>query len=195
VGLTRDMAQVAILVEGESDRQALLALAEGQAVDLRANGVVVLAMGGITNIRRYVAELGPQGARLRLAGLYDAAEERFVREGLERGGLTPGLGSRGLAAIGFHRCERDLEDELIRALGLDRVVAVIEAQGDLVSFRTLQQQPAHRGGTTRDHLHRFLGAGSGRKIRYGRQLTASLDNAAVPPPMVAALADALADPH
>ena len=75
-------------------------------------------MGGVTNMTRYVAELGPPGRGLRLAGLYDAGEERFVRGGLERGGLAPGPGRAGLAALGFHCCERDLEDELIRALGV-----------------------------------------------------------------------------
>src|SRR3990170_4469599 len=98
-------------------------------------------MGGVTNVARYVAELGPRGRGLRLTGLYDAAEERFVRGGLERGGVVVGP---DLTRHGFHRCDRDLEDELIRALGVQRVQEVVAAQRELSSFRVLQHQPAQR---------------------------------------------------
>ena len=120
--------RVAVLVEGESDREAVLALADKRGVGLAERGVDVVAMGGATNIARYVAELGPAGRGLRLTGLYDAGEERFVRGGLERGGLGPAPGREGLAALGFHGCQRDLEDELIRALGVERMLAVVEGQ-------------------------------------------------------------------
>ena len=183
--------RAAILVEGESDREAVLALAARRGVALAASGVTVVAMGGITNIARHVAELGPAGDGLRLTGLYDAGEERFVRAALNGAGFAPDSGPDGLAALGFHRCDRDLEDELIRALGIDRTVAVIEAERDLVPFRTLQQQPAHRGGATSDHLHRFLGAGSGRKIRYARLLVEALQDGEIPPSLVAVVEDAL----
>jgi len=184
--------RVAVLVEGESDREAVLALADKRGVGLAERGVDVVAMGGATNIARYVAELGPAGRGLRLTGLYDAGEERFVRGGLERGGLGPAPGRAGLAALGFRCCERDLEDELIRALGVERMLAVVQEQGELDSFRVLQQQPAQRGRRTEDQLHRFLGAGSGRKVRYGRLLVEALDEDEVPVPLTAVLADALA---
>jgi hypothetical protein len=184
--------RVALLVEGESDRAAVLALAAAAAVDLARHAVAVVAMGGITNLARHAAELGPPGRGLRLTGLYDAGEERFVRGGLERAGLTPGPGREGLAAVGFHCCERDLEDELIRALGVQRVEGVLEAERDLDSFRVLQRQPAQRTWRTEDQLHRFFGAGSGRKIRYGRLLVAALAEDEVPAPLAAVLADALA---
>ena len=115
-----------------------------------------------------------------------------MRGGLERGGLTPGPGREGLADSGFHCCDRDLEDELIRALGVARMSAVVEAQGELDSFRVLQQQPAQRGRRTEDHLHRFLGAGSGRKVRYGRLLVQALADDEVPAPLARLLVDALA---
>jgi len=190
--LNEAMARAAILVEGDSDRAAVLALAGTRGTDLADSGVIVVAMGGITNTARYVSELGPPGQRLRLAGLYDASEERFVRSGLTRGGVNPGPGSAGLAALGFHRCDRDLEDELIRAVGIDRMLAILDSEGDLVPFRTLQQQPAHRGGSVAGHLHRFLGAGSGRKIRYGRLLVRALALPEMPTPLTAVLADAVA---
>jgi hypothetical protein len=175
------VVRVAVLVEGESDRAAVLAVAarRGRGLD----GIDVVAMGGITNVARYVAELGPAGRGLRLAGLYDAGEERFVRRALERGGLQPGPGPEGLAERGFHRCDRDLEDELLRALGVERVLAVVEAQGDLGAFRGLQQQPAQRDRPTEDQLHRFLGSGSGRKIRYARLLADAVADDEVPAPI------------
>ncbi|HEX5087877.1 MAG TPA: TOPRIM nucleotidyl transferase/hydrolase domain-containing protein [Nocardioides sp.] len=178
--------RVAVLVEGESDRAAVLALAARRAAPL--DGVEVVAMGGITNVARYVAELGPAGRGLSLAGLYDAGEERYVRDALERGGLRPGT---DLAGLGFHGCEKDLEDELIRALGVARVLAVVEAEGDLGPFRGLQQQPAQRDRPTGDQLHRFLGSGSGRKLRYARLLVEALRDDEVPAPLARVLADAL----
>ena len=63
----------AVLVEGESDREAVLALAGKRGVRLTDRGVEVLAMGGITNIARYVAELAPTH---RLTGLYEKAVGR-----------------------------------------------------------------------------------------------------------------------
>jgi len=184
--------RVAVLVEGESDRAAVLALARRRGVAPAERGVEVVAMGGVTNIARHVAELGPSGLGLRLTGLYDAGEERFVRGGLERGGLEPRPGREGLAELGFHCCERDLEDELIRALGVERVLAVVAAEGDAGPLRGLQQQPAQRGRSTADQLHRFFGSGSGRKIRYGRVLVEALAEDQVPAPLAAVLADALA---
>jgi hypothetical protein len=164
-----------VLVEGESDAEAVRALAErnGASVDVRA-------MGGITNLARYAAELAPAH---RLVGLYDAAEERFVLGGLARVGLT---------TAGFHRCDRDLEDELIRALGAERVQEVLAAHGDLEPFRVLQRQPVQRTWTVEDQLHRFFGAGSGRKVRYGRLLVEVLADDEVPAPLAAVLEDALA---
>jgi hypothetical protein len=184
--------RVGVLVEGESDREAVLALADKRGIELAERGVDVVAMGGVTNIARHVAELGPPGQGLRLVGLYDAGEERFVRGGLDQGGLAPGPGRDGLAAAGFHCCECDLEDELIRALGVDRMTAVVDAQRELDSFRVLQRQPAQRGRRTEDQLHRFLGAGSGRKVRYGRLLVEALADDEVPAPLQRVLADALA---
>jgi hypothetical protein len=180
---------VAVLVEGESDREAVLALADRRGLDLADRGVEVVAMSGVTNIARYAAELAPTH---RLTGLYDVPEERFVRGGLERAGLAPAPGPEGLAALGFHSCDRDLEDELIRALGVEAVLEVVEAQGDLAHLRGLQQQPAQRDRRLEDQLHRFFGSGSGRKIRYGRLLVEALVDGSVPKPLERVLADALA---
>ncbi|MCC5297085.1 hypothetical protein LMP03_14265, partial [Staphylococcus aureus] len=82
--------------------------------DLAAHGVTVLPMGGITNIRATATRLHAAGVYL--AGLYDAPEVRFVRRGLAAAGVVPDEGA-GLEAHGFFCCTRDLEEELLRALG------------------------------------------------------------------------------
>jgi hypothetical protein len=87
-------------------------------------------------------------------------------------------------------CDRDLEDELIRALGADAVVDVVARQGELRSFRTLQRQPAQEGRSVEARLHRFLGSKGGRKVRYGRLLVDALDLDRVPDPLDRVLADA-----
>ena len=180
--LVEDLRTV-ILVEGTSDRLALETLAVRTGRDLRAEGVAVVDMGGAGSVRRHVEALGPGGRGLRLAGLCDQLEAADFRRALERVGLTGDL-----EANGFFVCVRDLEDELIRAVGPDRVEEVAEAAGELRAFRTLQVQAPHVGRSRQDQLRRFLGSGGGRKIRYGRLLVEALDLAHVPRPLEALLA-------
>jgi hypothetical protein len=172
-----------VLVEGGSDRAAVETLAVRSGRDLRAEGVAVVDMGGATNIARCLGRYGPGGLDLRLAGLCDEQEAGEFRRALLRAGL-PGE----LEANGFFVCVRDLEDELIRALGHERVEQVAEAAGELRAFRTLQRQAPHVGRSTQDQLRRFMGSGGGRKIRYGRLLAEALDLDHVPPPLEALLA-------
>ena len=90
----------------------------------------------------------------------------------------------------FFACDRDLEDELIRALGTSRVTAVIDAAGDRASWQTLQHQPFHRGRAETDVLRRFMGTTSGRKLKYAGLLAAALAPDEVPAPLVAVLDEA-----
>jgi hypothetical protein len=90
--------------------------------------------------------------------------------------------------LGFYVCIADLEDELICALGAASVERVVEAQGDLGSFRTLQKQPAWQGRATEEQLRRFMGSGGRRKIRYARLLVDALDLTHVPRPLDLVLA-------
>ncbi|GAB2824662.1 hypothetical protein GCM10027176_31480 [Actinoallomurus bryophytorum] len=184
-----DAYGVIILVEGLSDLYALETLARRRGRDLDAEGVRVLAMKGATNIGHFLDHYGPRGLRARLAGLYDAAEEGCIRRGLERAGLGPGSQVE-MEELGFFRCSADLEDELIRALGTDEVERIIEEEGELRSFRTLQRQPAQRGRSTHDQLHRFLGSRSGRKHRYGHLLANAVDLNRAPPSLDRVLAHA-----
>lgn len=183
-GLTRYV----VLVEGESDRIALHTLADRRGRDLAAEGVAVVAMGGITNTRTFALRYGPRGLGIPLAGLYDAPEEAKVRRGLAAAGLGAALEPAALAGLGFFRCSVDLEDELIRALGVDVVEAVIEAAGETRSLRLLASMPAQRGWRREAVLRRFLGVRSGRKARYARLLVDALQPGREPEPLAAVLA-------
>jgi hypothetical protein len=123
--------------------------------------------------------------------LYDAAEEADVRRALERAGLGSGRSRADTERLGFYACDEDLEDELIRALGADAVIEVIEARGELGSFRTLQKQPQWRSRPVERQLRRFLGNAS-RKIECAPLLIHALDLAKVPRPLDEVLAHSLA---
>ena len=169
-----------ILVEGTSDAVAIETLAERRERNVEADGVVIVPIGGAQAIGRF---LGLYGTSVKLAGLCDAAEEPEFRRALERAGRGSDLTRDGLEQLGFFICEPDLEAELIRALGAEVVLEVAEAHGDAASFRTLQKQPEWRERPVEDQLHRWMGSGGSRKIRYARHLVEALDLAAVPRPL------------
>jgi hypothetical protein len=184
----RDGLRAVVLVEGVSDRVALETLAERRGRDLAADGVAVVAIGGAQAIARAVEGFGPRGLDVRLAGLCDAAEEEHFRVALERAGLGSGLGRAELESLGFYVCEADLEDELIRALGAAAVERIVEENGNLGAFRTLQKQPAWHGRPVEDQLRRFMASGGSRKIRYARLLVEALELMRVPRPLDRVLA-------
>ena len=177
-----------VLVEGTSDQAAVEALAARRGRDLATEGISVVPMGGARSIRQFVALFGPLGLDIRLAGLCDAGEEDDFRRGLERAGLGSDLDRDGMESLGFFVCVDDLEDELIRCLGTAAVEQVLEAHGDLRSFRIFQKQPAQHGRTAHQQLRRFMGTRSGRKIHYGRWLVEALDLDSVPRPLDLVLA-------
>ena len=177
-----------VLVEGTSDKLAVETLAERRCRNLHAEGIAIVPIGGAQAIGRFVTQFGPQGLDLKLAGLCDAAEERNFQRGLERAGLGSHLTRADLERLGFYVCVADLEDELIRALGAASVEQVVDTQGDLGSFRTLQKQPEWRGRTTEEQLRRFMGSGRRRKIRYAQLLVDALDLTQVPRPLDRVLA-------
>jgi len=181
-------SRAVVLVEGVSDQVALEALAERRGRNLSAEDISILPMGGATNIRSFLDLFGPEGLNVRLAGLCDAGEESDFRRGLERAGLGPNLSRADMEALGFYVCVADLEDELIRALGAASVEEILDAQGELGSFRTFQRQPAWQGRATKEQLRRFMGSGAGRKIRYARLLVEALHLTRVPRPLERVLA-------
>ncbi|WP_060575705.1 MULTISPECIES: hypothetical protein [unclassified Pseudonocardia] len=162
-----------VLVEGASDAAAIETLARrrGRPPD----GVAIVVLHGYTNLPAALRALAP-AAPERVTVLCDAGAEAWVQRA-----LAPGMRCRV--------CREDLEDEMIRALGVERVRGLVGEQGELPGLRTLERQPAQRGRTPAQHLHRFLGVRSGRKARYGAVLAAALDLAALPEPLGAALDD------
>jgi hypothetical protein len=177
-----------VLVEGASDKLAVETLAKRRGRNLEAEGTSIVPIGGAQAVGRFISQFGPQGLDLKLAGLCDVAEERSFQRGLERAGFGSHLTRGDLERLGFYVCVADLEDELIRALGAAAVEHVVDAQGDLGSFRTLQKQPDWRGRTTEEQLRRFMGSGSRRKIRYARLLVDALDLTLMPRPLDRVLA-------
>jgi hypothetical protein len=172
-----------VLVEGLSDWFALEALAARMGLNLAADRVAIVPMGGATNLGHFLARLGPQGRDLRLAGLCDEAEQEYFGHCLERAGLAPNTTASGMVSLGFFVCVHDLEDELIRALGVAAVEAIIERAGDLRSLRRLQQMPFHRDRRPEEHLHRFMGVRSGRKYRYAQMLAQAVAVDDIPRPL------------
>jgi OLD-like protein len=168
-----------VLVEGASDQVAIRTLAERRGRDLEAESVAIVAMGGAQSIGRFLDRFGPRGLDVKLAGLCDVGEEREFRRALDRAGME---------WLGFYVCVVDLEDELIRALGAPSVLEVVEAQGELGAFRTLQKQPAWRSRPVEEQLRRFMGSGGRRKIRYARLLVEALELDRMPRPLDEVLA-------
>ena len=165
-----------VLVEGTSDSGAVEALARRRGRDLVAEGVAVVPMGGYGNLPRVLARYRGR----RIAGLYDVGEERHFLRAL-------GCDDRaGLERVGFYACTRDLEDELTRAVGPERMERVLAEQNELRAFRTYQKQPAHRARPLAEQLHGFMW---NRKQRYAVLLVEALDLDRVPRPLDRVLAE------
>jgi hypothetical protein len=178
-----------MLVEGPSDAAAVEALARRLGHDLDAEGVSIVPMGGYGNLGRFLERYGPGGLGARLAGLYDAPEERHFARGLARAGFGPARTRDDLEALGFFACDLNLEGELSRALGPTQMEELLDAQGELKAFRTYQKQPAHREEPIEDQLRGFLW---NRKHEYAVLIVDALDLERIPRPLAGALAHALA---
>jgi hypothetical protein len=173
-----------VVVEGISDQVAVETLARRRGRDLAREGVSVLPMGGAHAIGRFLSDF----ADCAVAGLCDAGEEEDFRRALEGAGLGANLTRADMEELGFYACVKDLEDELIRALGAATVEQILEAEGDIHRFRTLQKQPSWRGRPSEQQLRRFMGSGGSRKIRYAQILVEALDLGDVPRPLDGVLA-------
>ncbi|AGK77863.1 hypothetical protein SFUL_2924 [Streptomyces microflavus DSM 40593] len=178
--LARELAEqlpvrTAVLLEGPSDAAAVNALAESRSRDLAAEGVCVLPMGGAMSVARFAGLLGPSGLGIRLTGLCDERERGFYERGWERAGAG--------AEQEFFVCVADLEEELIRTLGVTRVEALVQAEGDLRALQIFLRQPAQQGRSPQQQLRRFLGTKKGRKIHYGRALVQALGPDRAPAPL------------
>jgi len=161
-----------LLVEGASDARAVEVLARRRGRDLAAEGVRIQPMGGITNLGRWLQDLDHSGVRL--LALHDAGEAAYVRRTVQRAGVD----------VGLFVCDADLEDELIRALGVPAVLDVVAAAGELEAWQILTNQPFHRDRPAPEVLRRFMGTTGGRKLRYaGLLVEAAVGLDCVPRPL------------
>ncbi len=159
-----------MLVEGESDRRALEVLA--RRLDVRLPRPIVLH--GITNLRAELARgTGPY------AVLHDHREAPWVDRVVRASGR----------AVATYVCDADLEDELIRAVGVPGVLAEVDARHERTAYERMAQQVAQRDRTDHERLHRWLGARSGHKLTYAGLLAEAVDLDAAPAPLVGLLHD------
>jgi hypothetical protein len=158
-----------VLVEGDSDALALTVL--GARLGVTVSPVV---MHGVTNLRTHLAADPHHPALL----LHDRRETAYVERVLARTG----------AEVTTAVCDADLEDELIRAVGVPGMLAVVDAQGERAAYERMAQQPAQRDRTDHQRLHRWLGARSGHKRTYAGLLAGAVPLEAAPAPLLDLLA-------
>jgi hypothetical protein len=185
--------QTLVLVEGDSDAAALRALAGLLGCDLDPHRIQIQSAKGVTNFSHLLVEFLCAHPRARFCGMYDTADERHVRRALADATI-PIEADECLESFGFFACVADLEDELIRALGVEAVERVLEAQGELTSFRRFQAMPQHRRTPVHHQLRRFLGTRATRKIRSAQRLVEALDPARLPRPLVQLMSKLLEAP-
>ena len=166
---------ITLLVEGESDKAALQTLATRFGVDVVADDITISVINGAGNFGRAIAEAAAQGHRV--GGLYDEGEERFVAGALNR------QEGEDLTRQGFFACRRDLEDELIRAIGVAAITPLLESKSDLKGFRAFQGQEAHSSAEPGEQLRRFISATGARKRDYAAVMAAEVAFEDVPEPM------------
>src|SRR5260370_24532377 len=186
-----EQGRTVVLVEGISDQAAIDTLAQRLGRDLEKEGVTTVPIGGATKIWPFLEVLDPRGLNVKLAGLYDIGEERHFRRALERAGFGAKLTRADMDSLGFYVCAADLEDELIRSLGVETVLAVVVAHGDLWKFRIFQRQPEWCNRDLAAQLRRWLGTIARRKQAYAKLLVNALDMNRVPEPLERLLAHVL----
>jgi hypothetical protein len=181
----------AVLLEGPSDVAAVRAVAATYGLTERVHRYRLVDMGGVTNIRRHLEALRTASEPVRVIGMCDAGEASVFVRALQVS-IAGDLRNAGdLSAHGFSVCEADLEDELIRAMGPERVVDVLSRLGLEGRLATFRRQPAWRDRSLSEQLHRFAGTTSGRKALLAGTLAEALAPSEVPAPLrrlVAAIA-------
>lgn len=177
------MDTTVILVEGESDKAALAAVAARRGLDLEEANVVIVVMNGASNVVRFLTKAVAKGARV--GGLYDIGEQAHIVRALAEADVTQGRDPGSLEQNGFFVCDPDLEGELIRAAGVEQILQLVAGEGeDARRFDRLQQMPEWRGRPVEDQLRRWFGSGGSRKIRYARLLVDVCSLERMPPPLV-----------
>lgn len=171
---------VSVLLEGGSDVAAVRVLALRAGIDL--NRVRLVDLGGVTNAYREMLRARQRWPMADVLGLCDAGEADVVVRALRRHGRSV-RDATDLPSYGFFVCVRDLEDELIRALGDDGAVAVIDRIGLRGKLATLRGQQAWRDRPLAEQLHRFCGIASGRKAVVAQAFAEALAPEELPEPL------------
>jgi len=173
------LARKVILVEDLADRLALLTLARRRDRNLDSEQTSIVALHGAGTVGSFLTLLGSNGLNIKLAGLCDEDQEKDWIKKLEQNSFGSGLTRETLASIGFFVSVRDLEDELVRALGDVEVGKVIDAQGETAALKTFAGQPDKKGKSATEVLRLFLQSRD-RKVRYAPLLIEALDLSKVP---------------
>ncbi|NNG41251.1 hypothetical protein HJ588_18490 [Flexivirga sp. ID2601S] len=170
-----------VLLEGRSDVVAVASFARRRAAG-ELDGVELVDLGGVTNIGGRLERLSIRPEVTRAAGLCDRGEVDVVVRALRR--FHPDVQVMGdLAARGFFVCDRDLEDELIRGLGVPGCMSLLDRLGLGERFATFCRQPAWQSQPIVDQLHRFVGTTSGRKELFAGEAAGAIPLDRVPPPI------------
>lgn len=150
-----------------------MTLCQARGIDL--SNVEVLALAGATNVSQFLEPLDLVDTVLVLC---DEAEQAIVEKAFAAAGREQG---------DIYVCRRDLEDEMIEALGTDQILDVIDKAGESTTFARMSSQPAQRNRSLEDRLHRFIGVRAGRKVRYGTLLAERLTEGITPAPLASLL--------
>jgi len=169
-------ARKVVLVEGPSDRVALLRLSERLKRNLDAEGVTVLSLQGAGGIAAHLKLLGPAGLGLEVLGLCDEDREANWTKELQKAGI-PATDRASMAANGFFVAVKDLEDEFIQVLGISAVMAAISAHGEAATFAQFAQQPKYKPMAPAERLRVFL---HNDAVRWAIALTDALNLSHIP---------------
>ncbi|WP_265446868.1 hypothetical protein [Flexivirga meconopsidis] len=174
-----------VLLEGRSDVVALASFARRRGAG-ELDGAELVDLGGVTNVRSHLDRLSIQPTPSRAAGLCDRGEVDVVVRALRR--FHPDVQVVGdLPGHGFFVCDRDLEDELIRALGIPGCMSLLDRLGLGARFATFCRQPAWQSQPITDQLHRFVGTTSGRKELFAGEAACAIPLDRVPAPIAGLL--------
>src|SRR4030095_2975765 len=145
-----------VLVEGDSDAGAVRALADLIGCDLASHHIEILSTGGVTNFAQVLADFIRSHPTSEFCGMYDVADARHVPRAPAAAG-TPIAPHESIESVRFSACVADLEDELIRALGVEAIERLLDAHAELTSFRRFQAMPQHPHAHAPRQLQRILG--------------------------------------
>lgn len=180
IDLSASDARTIVLLEGVSDVAAVRALMATCEVD--ASPIELVSLDGATNLPRALKEVRLLRGDVDVLGLVDEAEAHVAVRALTEDHL-PVQDASDLPVYGFFVCSRDLEDELIRALGAQRARDALVDAGLGGKLEALQNQDAWADQPLAEQVRRFCGVASGRKELAAGILAAALAPEEFPEPL------------